>query len=184
MDLMDARLLAIRLMREWGLPKHGFQFRWMNSIGTLGQCCTEKNPPTMEIKLSLPYVETASKESVENTIRHEIAHALDYIRNDYSWRRNPYGTQRQIVHDSVWRQIAKEVGATTDTTCPSNEAPMPNKSSRWVLAHMNTGEIFRRFHRRPRKDRSNYYIRGRREETLGKLMIMTTDDHKKLFGKG
>jgi len=45
----------------------------------------------------------------------------------------------------------------------------------WVLAHAETGEVFSSYLRKPGKDVTNLWIRGRKEETLGKLVIRATE---------
>lgn len=68
----DAEVLAHELMTEFGLIQKGWRFGWMTRKRTLGLC----RYSTMEILLSVGYVDLNSEDNVEQTIRHEIAHAL------------------------------------------------------------------------------------------------------------
>ena len=44
----------------------------------------------------------------------------------------------------------------------------------WVLVHKNTGEVFRSYHKKPRRNWSQVWIRGRKQETLGQLTIRSS----------
>lgn len=68
----DAADLAHELMTEFGLIEKGWRFGWMNRKRTLGLC----RYSTMQILLSRGYVDLNNERNVEQTIRHEIAHAL------------------------------------------------------------------------------------------------------------
>lgn len=67
-----AETLALILMREYGLLARGWNFGWMRATKTLGRCYYLRQ----EIKLSQSFVDLNEEDKVEETIRHEIAHAL------------------------------------------------------------------------------------------------------------
>ena len=48
-----------------------------------------------------------------DTVPHEIAHWVDFVRNDYQDRRHPSG--RRDMHGKYFKAIAKELGAQTAT---------------------------------------------------------------------
>ncbi|HZZ43842.1 MAG TPA: SprT-like domain-containing protein [Tepidisphaeraceae bacterium] len=86
---IEARDLAVRLMREHGLA--GWGFRFDRARRRFGSCrWTER-----VITLSRPLVILNSPEQVRDTILHEIAHAL--APGD--------------GHGAAWRQKCREVGA-------------------------------------------------------------------------
>jgi predicted SprT family Zn-dependent metalloprotease len=92
MDLHKAEILALDLMRKYEVWDMGYRFRWSNTSRILGQC----NYVKKHIKLSRRYVAYNDERLVEDTIRHEIAHALC----------GPgYG------HGPYWKKMAAAVGA-------------------------------------------------------------------------
>lgn len=77
--------LAMELMEEWGLLPN-WTFRWSTTKGSFGRCFLGRQKI---IELSLYLLPTISDEGAEDTIRHEIAHALDNEErgtSDHSWR--------------------------------------------------------------------------------------------------
>lgn len=99
------------LLREHGLDKQGWSFAWMNRMRTLGLC---KYGPK-EVLLSVPYVDRHDREHVDQTCRHEIAHALT----------------PGAKHGPEWVAIARELGVEDPKPC--TEADMPE--GRWVAEH-------------------------------------------------
>ncbi len=57
------------------------------------------NVLNMSVEMSLSHMEKDTYEQVRDTVLHEIAHLVDFIRRGKS------------NHDSVWRAVAVEVGA-------------------------------------------------------------------------
>lgn len=87
--------LAKELLQEWGLTEKGWSYVWGNRKSAFGTC--RFRPRTIELSLYL--LPTISDEEAEDTIRHEIAHALDFEQrgtSDHSWR---------------WKAWAVKVGA-------------------------------------------------------------------------
>ncbi len=109
-----------------------------------------------EISLSRPLVLLNSEEEVRDTILHEIAHAL-------SWEihKEPCG------HDERWKEICVRIGARPDR-CYDDEVIQPELP--WALCHAETGEVFSTFQRKPTRDASQMWMRGRKEETFGKMI--------------
>ncbi len=84
-------LLGNRLVKEYGLDDKGWKFDISNSQSRLGVCKHD----TKRIEVSSYYFHT-DMEEIEDTIRHEIAHAL--VGSDHD-------------HDDVWRAMCIKVGA-------------------------------------------------------------------------
>lgn len=103
----DARDLAHELMAEFGLLQKGWRFAWMSTKRLLGQC----QYGSMEIKLSGPYTDLNTASHVEQTIRHEIAHALA-----------GYGA----AHGPDWVSMAYQCGVINPASkCKDDDLVMP-----------------------------------------------------------
>jgi predicted SprT family Zn-dependent metalloprotease len=91
MELHDAEQLAIRLMKEFGLAST-WRFEFDNAKSRFGCCHRSQNL----ISLSRILTEKNVQAEVEDTIRHEIAHALCPPREG---------------HGEVWKAMCRRVGA-------------------------------------------------------------------------
>lgn len=89
MELRAAHDLALDLM---GQHLTGWEFRWHNRKTAYGSC----RYGTKEIFLSRPLTELCDPAEVENTIRHEIAHAI---------------AGPTAGHGPIWRVHARRLGA-------------------------------------------------------------------------
>jgi predicted SprT family Zn-dependent metalloprotease len=127
-DLGDARVLALTLMREHGLTEWRLVF---DRAKTRAGVC---RPIRKEIGLSRPLTELHSVEEVTDTILHEIAHAL--VGPNHG-------------HDARWRAMAQSIGCSA-TRCVPDDAP--RVEGQWVgtcpAGHRVTT------HRRPERVRS------------------------------
>lgn len=101
--LEDARVLAELWMEHHGL--RGWRFAFDNAARRCGYCDGRRRV----ISLSRPYVEMNDEAEVEDTILHEIAHALA-----------PEGEH----HGPRWRAIAARIGA-SPVRCAGEEVRMP-----------------------------------------------------------
>jgi hypothetical protein len=99
MNKEHAEELALALMNEHGLTDNGWVFGFHNSIKILGLCKHKEQ----RISLSTQYVEANDAEDIEQTMLHEIAHALLPGR-----RKN--GTS--YGHGPEWDRLAKSIGHT------------------------------------------------------------------------
>jgi predicted SprT family Zn-dependent metalloprotease len=99
MDIETARSLALSEMRRWGLEHWNFRFHRRRTA--LGTC----SPARRTIYLSTYFLSKVPEVETLDTIRHEIAHALEAVR---------FGTSG---HGARWKAIAVEVGARPQTTC-------------------------------------------------------------------
>jgi len=108
LELRDAEQLAKRLMAEFGLTAKGWTFRWDDAERRFG-CChhgvaftrighfpVQKHEPFISMSRSMTLLNEAAK--VEDTIRHEIAHAL-------------CKPQKGVHHGEDWKRMCAVTGA-------------------------------------------------------------------------
>lgn len=109
--------LAEKLMRKHEIFDHGFELK-INEVITsyYAGCYAEGNDRA--ITLNWKMMHDKSYELCESIILHEIAHALDFIRNNYQWRETTTktGKKRCLIHDKQWKKICREIGA-PETAC-------------------------------------------------------------------
>ena len=98
MDVINGEALALLHMEEHGLFDECWHFDFEDCKRSLGRCHYYKK----KITLSKWYVELNTEADVEDTILHEIAHALSWIR---------YGREGK-GHGKLWKKICREIGAT------------------------------------------------------------------------
>ena len=91
MELNDVKYLALRLMNRHGLITKGWNFAFDNARRRLGLCSHRKKI----ISLSKYYIPLVDIEEINDTILHEIAHALVGSKNG---------------HNHFWKQKAIEIG--------------------------------------------------------------------------
>lgn len=99
MNLDTAEWVARRLMAHHGLA--GWSFKWDNAKRRAGQCRYESR----EISLSRPLVQLWPYAEVQETILHEIAHALA----DYD-----------AGHGPAWKEAAQRIGAKPERCAPTD----------------------------------------------------------------
>lgn len=124
-----------------------------NAKRRFGVCRMSKK----QISISRHLCELNSDAEVTDTILHEIAHAL-------AWERHGVNCS----HDKRWQAICIEIGA-RPVACFDNEVVQPEAP--WVLVNRETGEVYRSYYKRPTRNWKDVWIRGRKTETHGKLMI-------------
>lgn len=148
MNHENALYLARHEMDKWGLQD------WSVSINPrLLQCLGICKYRKKAIELSAEYVRLNGQDRVLDTIRHEIAHAL---------------AGAKAKHGPVWKTWCLQVGAKPERCAP---ATTPATEKRWQLAAWINGELVRFAHKAHRRtDMSRRFVRGRKEETLGKLI--------------
>lgn len=145
MDLRLAQSLCNCLMEKHGVTQHGFKFKWINSSKSFGCCITNNLKKIRTIALSKKLVSLNEMDEVRNTILHEIAHALDYIRNNYKWRSTETG--RSLDHDSVWKEICLEIGADPEARYSHKvvNVPLP----KYAIVNRRSNKIVRSYYRKP-----------------------------------
>ena len=109
--------------------------------------------PEKTISISRPLCELNSDDEVRDTVLHEIVHAL-------AWKRHG----ENCGHDARWKKICVEVGARPVACYDGNDVTQPDAP--WVLAHKETGEVFRSYFKRSNRNWSKIWIRGRKADTF------------------
>lgn len=110
MELQHAENLARDLMHEWGL--HAWTLKFDKAKTRCGQC----SHTTWTISLSRHFVRLNDRELVEDTVRHEIAHAL--VGPGHG-------------HDAAWKKMARAVGAKPQR-CKSEADGLQRSEHRYV----------------------------------------------------
>ena len=153
MDIKTAFLMLQSEMNAHGLVARGWVAKLDDAKKRFGVCRMGPN----EISLSRPLIHLNSEEEVRDTILHEIAHALAWIRH-----------RENCGHDERWKAICGEIGARPER-CFDEEVISPELP--WALCHGETAEVFSTYDRKPKRDASRIWIRGRKAETYGKLVF-------------
>lgn len=96
MNVTEAETLALLHMEEHGILDK-FKFFFENCKRSLGRCHYDGK----KITLSKWYVELNEEKDVEDTILHEIAHALSFLK---------YG-KKGTGHGVFWKQMCRKIGA-------------------------------------------------------------------------
>lgn len=112
-------------MAQHNLPADGWTFSWMKRARTLGLCKYR----TRQILLSESYVDLNDVDHVEQTILHEIAHALT----------------PGARHGAEWVAKARELGVRN----PKSKCQANIEKGRWRALCVNCGKLYDR-HRRPK----------------------------------
>ena len=81
----------------------------------------------------------------------------------------------------VWRVQArkKTIGISRPLYALNADDEVTQPDAPWVLAHKETGEVFRSYFKRPNRNWSEIWIRGRKADTFGKLEIRPNDNQHK-----
>ncbi len=141
-----------------------WSFRWDRAVKRMG-CCW---PMRRRISLSRYYAAAhlpGNPECLRRTLLHELAHAL-------AWQH-----QRQSGHGEAWRFWCAELGIAGERATARVEdftPPHLRRPPRYALCHDETGEVYRLYYRKPRRRAARLrqcYIPGRRQETLGHLVV-------------
>lgn len=109
MLLEDAKTLALLHMEEHGVDDK-FAFEFEDCKRTLGRC----HYYTKKITLSKWYAELNEEKEIEDTILHEIAHALAWTHDKFKG------------HGKIWKDWARKVGANPRACSKANLAKPKN----------------------------------------------------------
>jgi predicted SprT family Zn-dependent metalloprotease len=141
----------------------GYKFGFGRKKTSYGTCYYRKK----EIKIHMYLSKVVKKEKVKDTILHEMAHAIDKGVNGFS-----------SGHGAKWKSICREIGCKPSSS--SSAASGIVKPSKYVMVIDNGGgyEYVSPVHRLSKKKPLNTflpftYLRGRKEETKGKLKVVT-----------
>ncbi len=146
------------------LGLEGWAFGWDRAVKRMG-CCW---PMRRRISLSRYYAAAClpdKMDALRRTLLHELAHAL-------AWEHG-----RSTGHGAAWKHWCTELGiggARATSRVEDFTPPHLQRAPRYVLCHDETGEVFRRYRRKPARSARmlrRCYIPGRREETLGHLVV-------------
>lgn len=143
MTIFDAQQLAIDLMTRHGLLAKRWSFRFNHAKRMLGVCKFHEK----RIELSRHFVEANSREAVEDTILHEIAHAL---------------AGPKAGHGPKWKAVCERIGAKPQRV--DRQSAMP--AGRWVATCPSCDSKHHRL-RRPLRGRT--YACRQCGPKLGKL---------------
>lgn len=142
----------------------GWTVRFTDKRRVFGSCLD-----TRVIELSRPFCESyinLDKSEIIRVILHELAHAM--VMENIGG--NP-GTAAGR-HGKEWRDYCEKLGIPGEKA-KQNPKVLANSLYKWFLVNHETGEIYERFFTKPKKrDYSRCWIKGRREETEGKLALV------------
>jgi ribosomal protein L37AE/L43A len=141
-DLADLHARAEALMDALGrdllgrpLSDLGWTFRFDRARRRLGLCTWARGGrPVKTVSLSRPHALTLGWAVMEDVVRHEAAHAVDYE------------TRGRSAHDAVWKALARRCGA--DPTAAYEGALADDGTSRYV-ASCPACDFSRPFYRAP-----------------------------------
>jgi hypothetical protein len=142
----------------------GWSFGWDRAVRRLGCCQFARRRITLSRYFVAAYL-VKDAELVRRTVLHELAHALTMEHH------------RTTGHGRLWQYYCGLLGIAGErASCRCDDfAPSGRKRPiRYVLCHRETGEVFRRYRARPcmsTRRLAQCYIRGRREETFGMLIV-------------
>ena len=129
MDLNQVRNTALELMKQHGISD--WTFKWDNTVGRFGFCdCTMK-----QIILSRPMTSNETdSDRINNTILHEIAHALDCLNRG------------KTNHDSEWEKIAKSIGC-SGSKCGSVTSLNKDAFIKWKAECSSCDKEYYKYHK-------------------------------------
>ncbi len=155
---------ALRLLRD-ALEAHGLTEQgWTGELDRAKRRFGVCRYGPRRISLSRHLVELNDLDHVEDTVLHEVAHAL-------AWEEHG----EHCGHDSRWREICIRIGARPERCFDGSVVRTPRGS--YFLVHRETAEVFRSYSRRPpRTDRSGQWIRGRKADTYGQLLVVSANE--------
>jgi predicted SprT family Zn-dependent metalloprotease len=148
MLLADAEKLANELMAQFGLtPVWHFEFD--EAVRRFGACHWNTHKITLSRELTL----RNEREKVEDTIRHEIAHALckapiigrGWLDLDYGRRR---GVRRER-HGAEWKRMCKITGAKPERCYSHDDVDAPKGD--WTATCRGCGRVHHKF-RQPKRE--------------------------------
>lgn len=135
MNRNDAKALALHHMGLHGLTRGwGWTFQFNRARTSAGQCRWYRGRIGGEIRLSGPFVDLNEQPAVEDTILHEIAHAL---------------AGRQAGHGPLWKAACRTIGARPERTICASQIVAPARQ--WHGSCPSCGQDARPRHRKPRK---------------------------------
>lgn len=161
----DVAEYARASMQACGLE--GWSFAWDGAVRRLGCCKMTSRVISLSRHFVAAYLER-EPEQIRRTTLHELAHALAWLHH------------RERGHGAAWRLWCAALGiAGEKAACKCEDFTPPErkqKPARFALCHSETGEVYRYYTRQPRlslRKLKYCYIPGKKEETLGKLCLIS-----------
>lgn len=112
---------------------HEYRLEFNNGKRMLGNCSYKEK----RIKVSRWHLKGSSEENIEDTLRHEFAHAIAYMEHGAkAWN-----------HGALWSAVARVCGANPSSTNDAFDVEKP--PSKYTLVCEGCGETYAR-HRMPR----------------------------------
>ena len=140
MTLLEAKSLAISLIKEHGLSYDGWSFKFDTARNRAG-VCRHRSKTIGLSKYLLPHMKD---DKVKDTLLHEIAHALVGPRHG---------------HDRVWRRQAIAIGCNgarcydPDTEFHAGASEQLAAQSKYSMSCPNCGRVTA-VHRRPKRSKA------------------------------
>lgn len=165
MNTVDAENIALRLIDTLlnnvpGKQHNNWKFAWNNRKTAFGVC----DHTIKTIYLSRYLTATEQREAIEQTILHEIAHAI---------------AGSAAGHGPAFKAACSRIGCLADGSYRKATAEIDYSGVKWVMV-LGT-EIHNRYYRRPAQKTfqsiSLYYVRGQRVATQGKMKLMPYSEY-------
>lgn len=154
-SLIEVQALAKKLVREH--LGSAWMFTWNKRKTAFGVCKYR----TREIQLSSYHSQHETMDAIEQTILHEIAHALT--------------DPRAQSHGWEWERKAREVGVRNPSASRAATAKVDPRD-KFEYAIVFGEEVVKGYHRRPNPDTfkrvKGMWVTGRKAETKGLLVIV------------
>jgi len=103
---------------------------------------------------STHWAKVNTDDSVWDTALHEMSHAL-----------NPFDG-----HGPKWKRTFISLGGNGNRCAPKDK--LGEIEAKWILIRTDTMERIGHYHRKPKRDFSESWIKGKRAETEGKLKLV------------
>lgn len=163
MNLYHAEQMAIKLVAKH-IPE--YSFKWNRRKKTYGLCSYR----TKTIQLSTFLTKSCPEEQVRDTILHEIAHAI---------------AGYEAGHGPKWKAVARQIGAAPKARGPAlTKEVVEEMCPTWVMFDPTRNVVVKHYFRKPGKrtfaNLHNWFVRGRREETIGKLQLIPYASYKRM----
>lgn len=155
------RLLAHGLLKQYGLDELGWRFQWSSHKRRFGQCDYRKKLIEVSefmFRMTVP----EQREDFLDTVKHEVAHALAYIKDGH------------CGHGKPWKKWAVKLGANPRATSQIKFKDSLEGVKYVIIDTSNNDKIVQRYYRKPRQSvfrNIKHYTANDRPESLGKLKI-------------
>ena len=123
---------------EVNLAELGWTFEFDGGKNRMGCCKSHKRTISVSKGIASRNLDKAMK--IEDTIRHELAHALQHVAYGYS------------AHDAAWTYIARSVGSNGERCFSAKKEKLDMGESKYTVFCKTEGcETEHAYHKKPRK---------------------------------